>query len=347
MSERLPWGKFNWGHWETDPCLALCSMAAQGFWMRLLCMCAKEDGYLLVNGRSPTLDELAFFTRQTADDVSEWLSELEQKGVFSRDRRKVIYSRRMVKDTKKSRTARENGKLGGNPTLGKTKKTGASVNPDKEEDREEETERDNPPPPLQGDTNELFEQALTAYPQAGRASTHRVKSAEAWALACEIEPPARLLTAVKAFAASDYASAEQGKRVPSFQRWLRELRFLVWLPVCASAVGFAGPADLRSIVVAAKGEAFAVGYLDRCGWQDVPERALTTVNGFIAATLRREVRSILAAQGVIIVVEATAGSDAGQIDRAAKRVAVPAALADEALSRCEELDSPPNATGAS
>src|SRR5690606_30968443 len=56
------------------------------------------------------------------------LEELARWGVFSRDRRGCIYSRRMVRDAKKAAIARKNGKNGGNPSLRKTKGISASDN---------------------------------------------------------------------------------------------------------------------------------------------------------------------------------------------------------------------------
>ena len=53
------WSKFYWSDWETDPALRLCSLAAQGLWMRMLCVAASHDpiGYVAVAGRG--LDETA------------------------------------------------------------------------------------------------------------------------------------------------------------------------------------------------------------------------------------------------------------------------------------------------
>ena len=54
------------------------------------------------------------------------LQELELNGVFSRDRRGVIYCRRMVRAEK----SRSNGRLGGNPNLLKTKENKNQVGSD-------------------------------------------------------------------------------------------------------------------------------------------------------------------------------------------------------------------------
>lgn len=126
-----PWSKFFWNDWENDPALKLCSLAAQGLWMRCLCICAKADpkGYLLAAGRPLGATDLARLTGAPETEVETLLSELSRNGVFSRDRTGRIYSRRLVRDEKKARTARENGKNGGNPTLCKDKGNPSSDNP--------------------------------------------------------------------------------------------------------------------------------------------------------------------------------------------------------------------------
>src|SRR5580765_8207081 len=119
-----PWSKFFWNDWETDPALKLCSLAAQGLWMRMLCICAKAEprGWLLVAGQPLSDSDLARLTSVTAEEgVETLLAELGSKGVFSRDRKGRIYSRRMVRDEKRTKRNRQNGKTGGNPSLRKDK----------------------------------------------------------------------------------------------------------------------------------------------------------------------------------------------------------------------------------
>lgn len=119
----LPWTKFFWCDWESDPALRLCSYAAQGLWMRMLCIAAAHDpiGYVAVAGRGLDETSLARMTGGTESEVASLLGELDRNGVFSRDRHRRIYSRRMVRDARKASEARKNGKLGGNPSLGKDK----------------------------------------------------------------------------------------------------------------------------------------------------------------------------------------------------------------------------------
>lgn len=117
------WTKFYWSDWDTDPALRLCSFAAQGLWMRMLCIASAHDpiGYVAVAGRALDETSIARMTGGLESEVRDLLGELDQNGVFSRDRHGRIYSRRMIADAKRAAIARKNGKNGGNPSLGKTK----------------------------------------------------------------------------------------------------------------------------------------------------------------------------------------------------------------------------------
>ena len=137
MNAANPWSKFVWNDWENDPALRLCSFAAQGLWMRLLCVCAKSDpvGYLTVDGHSPSHDDLALLIGRPAEELLPLLTELSDRGVYSRDAKGRLYSRRLVRDAKASAEARKTGKLGGNPSLLKDKeKTGGDNPQDKDRD---------------------------------------------------------------------------------------------------------------------------------------------------------------------------------------------------------------------
>lgn len=119
----LPWDKFFWSDYASDPALKLCSFAAQGLWMRMLCIAAEHDpaGYVAINGRGLEPEEIARCAGGGLTEISVLVSELERNGVFSRDRRGWIYSRRMVRAAKMRRQASEWGKKGGNPNLRKEK----------------------------------------------------------------------------------------------------------------------------------------------------------------------------------------------------------------------------------
>lgn len=115
------WTKFYWADWESDPALRLCSLGAQGLWMRMLCIAASHDpiGYVCVAGRPLGVTDLARLTGASETELDALFAELDRNGVFSRDARLRVYSRRMVRDQRVAAMARKNGKLGGNPNLSK------------------------------------------------------------------------------------------------------------------------------------------------------------------------------------------------------------------------------------
>ena len=100
----LKWGKFYWSDWESDHNLKLCSLAAQGLWMRCLCICAKADapGYLILGGKALDTKSVAKVSGVSIKIATKLLAELEDKNVFSRNKDGVVYSRRMVRDGRKS-----------------------------------------------------------------------------------------------------------------------------------------------------------------------------------------------------------------------------------------------------
>ncbi|TGQ52559.1 hypothetical protein EN836_19215 [Mesorhizobium sp. M1C.F.Ca.ET.193.01.1.1] len=115
------WSKFFWSDWESDPNLRLCSLAAQGLWMRMLCIAAAHEpvGYVAIAGKRLDEAALARLAGCAENELGMLLSELEQNRVFSRDRHGRIFSRRMTADARKARVARRNGLRGGSPSLSK------------------------------------------------------------------------------------------------------------------------------------------------------------------------------------------------------------------------------------
>jgi hypothetical protein len=114
---QMDWAKFYWSDWEGDDDLALCSLAAQGLWLRLLCMMAKAKpvGHLTRAKGQMTVRDIAFLVRQDEATITALLDELERENVFSRTDDGTIYSRRMIRDYAKYLTDIENGKRGGRP----------------------------------------------------------------------------------------------------------------------------------------------------------------------------------------------------------------------------------------
>ena len=111
-----PWMKFYPTDWRADPSLRMCSLAARGLWMEMLCIMheASPYGTLRVNGRPVTDRQLSSLA---GGDVEGLLAELEDAGVFSREEDGTIFSRRMQRDAEKAAKDKANGKGGGNPSL--------------------------------------------------------------------------------------------------------------------------------------------------------------------------------------------------------------------------------------
>jgi hypothetical protein len=103
------WSKFWWADWQSDAALRMCSLGARGLWMELLCLAHEADpvGQVLVNGRQPTPRQLAAIVGASEREVTRYLTELEEAGVFSRAENGAIFSRRMVKDAAQSEVGRE------------------------------------------------------------------------------------------------------------------------------------------------------------------------------------------------------------------------------------------------
>lgn len=122
------WGKFYWADWSNDPKLKLCSLAARGLWMQMLCIASESIpvGYVAVGKIALDNAAIAKLSAASLDEVNDLVAELERNDVFSRTSKGTIYCRRMISDAKKSQTARENGKNGGNPSLRKIKENQAS-----------------------------------------------------------------------------------------------------------------------------------------------------------------------------------------------------------------------------
>jgi hypothetical protein len=256
----LVWSKFFWSDWEGDPRLRLCSAAAQGLWMRMLCVCAQSDptGYLMLAGRALGPQDLAAITGWPQHDVERWLDELARWEVYSIDASGRIFSRRMVADAKKAAIARENGRGGGNPNLkGDTEKTKESAASDNQKPTEATTPALSPishkPLPIQ-DANaslspegddapssrqypEPFEAAWKAYPHI------RGRSSKPKALGLWRRLPAHVRAALPA-AVARYAREGREPRMdcgaPGMDRWLRDAKYEDWMaaeqPRPASAV---------------------------------------------------------------------------------------------------------------
>lgn len=113
---KQPWSKSFWEHYECDEDLREASFAAQGLWMRMLCIMARAEPYgclLTGTGRAIDLPSLARKVGAAVDEIAPLLDELERCNVFSRRSDGVIYCRRLVRDRAVYLFRSANGKKGG------------------------------------------------------------------------------------------------------------------------------------------------------------------------------------------------------------------------------------------
>lgn len=69
---------------------------------------------------------------------------------------------------------------------------------------------------------------------------------------------------------------------------------------------FLGPKEVWLAFLSEKDEAWCRSYIEPCGWQDVPERALLPPSKFCGAKIVSEARKVLVAQGLAVIAERAA-----------------------------------------
>lgn len=109
MTERYRWLKFWPADWRNDAALRMCSLAARGLWIECIGLMhdAEPYGHLLVNGRVPSMRQLAVLVGCTEREAKTLMDELHEAGVFSVSDDGTPYSRRMVRDDAKAEVGRE------------------------------------------------------------------------------------------------------------------------------------------------------------------------------------------------------------------------------------------------
>ena len=127
---KLPWFKFYPGDWMKDPNLRRCSLAARGILTDIMCLMfeAKPRGVLQNCDGSPWSN--ADISRACGSDTrstSKAISELESKGVLSRNERNCLYSRRLIRDEETRSVRAEAGSKGGSKTQNKVKQNSSKT----------------------------------------------------------------------------------------------------------------------------------------------------------------------------------------------------------------------------
>jgi len=113
-----PSQQWYWADWFSEFGLRLCSLAARGLWIDMLGIMwqAEIRGTLTVNGNKLDNKAIAKLTGDTEENISKYLTELEDHDVFSRLENGTIISRRLYRDSKKkeqiSRIRAKAGKKG-------------------------------------------------------------------------------------------------------------------------------------------------------------------------------------------------------------------------------------------
>lgn len=96
----------------------MCSLAARGLWIEIIGYMheAEPYGHFLIDGRRPTLSEIACLVGRPLREVENAFAELVNRRVCECVDGTLV-SRRMVRDKAKHETDVANGKGGGNPKL--------------------------------------------------------------------------------------------------------------------------------------------------------------------------------------------------------------------------------------
>lgn len=108
--------QFYPGDWLEEPGLKLCSLAAQGLWIHLICRMwySPERGVLRKqNGSKAQANDIAVWTGTPEAQIKDTLRELQAEQVCSTHDDGTIYSRRMVRDERTRKARADAGAKGG------------------------------------------------------------------------------------------------------------------------------------------------------------------------------------------------------------------------------------------
>lgn len=108
----FPFSPFEW---RSSNSLRICSLAARGLWIEMLCIAflSERRGYLQAGGRPISTGALARMVGASIRRVEEGIKELESAGVLDRDKEGVIFSSRMEAQFRLARIRSEAGRKGG------------------------------------------------------------------------------------------------------------------------------------------------------------------------------------------------------------------------------------------
>ena len=165
--------------WLGDTTLATVSIGARGLWveMMMLMHSATPYGMLIAgNKRIGVKDHelLSSILRGIKPEVvKRLLAELHDAGVFSVDDDGTIFSRRMVRDSKRRDQNRTNGTRGGNPKLAKSDNP-----PDNPDGGRGSDNRTGYPPQASGSDKLKPSQAILGQSRPEKNDTHNARASE-------------------------------------------------------------------------------------------------------------------------------------------------------------------------
>ena len=139
MGKKLPSFQFYPGDWMKDPNLARCSLAAQGLWMRILCLLFEAESR--GEGRTKNVAwSYAEIARAAGGGVDvrtgvRYVQELVDKGVAKTAEDGAIYSKRLIEDEERRVKGRVSGEKGAKKRWQNGSSSSSSSSSDKKENK--------------------------------------------------------------------------------------------------------------------------------------------------------------------------------------------------------------------
>jgi len=116
---KLPFLQLFVDDWLAEERLRICSLAARGLWIDMLCLMHKNTrrGFLgQANGQPMTAEQLSRLTGCSPAEVAHLSQELLTAGVASANEQGMVFSRRMVRDEEIRQVRQSAGKKGAEAT---------------------------------------------------------------------------------------------------------------------------------------------------------------------------------------------------------------------------------------
>lgn len=255
------WFKWYPADWRGEPSLRMVSRAARSVWVDMLGLMHDSTliGYLLLNGKKPTPEQLARVLGDDIRDLVVWLEELAAAGVYSETDDGIIYSRKMVRDAAIAEKGRRDIEARGGAWAKPTEKPNRSTarDPGSHPNRVPESiilnanarplstvgpgSEEAPEPTAPKGYPEDFERFWLAYPRNQNMS--KLEAGKAWAklkAAGALPDAATMARAVGGYR-KYLADASKGRKDPHpaahAATWLNQRRFEGFLEAPAAPVG--------------------------------------------------------------------------------------------------------------